>query len=117
MSPTARLLIIGVALVSLLTHLTGSLYIALGLVGLIPAGRYYWSVRTHPFVACPRCKGAAQHRDPLMPWARRECYACLGLPGRRIRFGSRYLTRFGKAAHRESIVKRENARASIKQKR
>ncbi len=117
MSPTARLALVAVAIVSLLTHLTGSLYVALALTALVPAGRYYWSIRTHPFTKCGRCGGAAVHRDPLMPWATRECYRCLGMPGRKIRWGSRTFTAFGKAAHREAVTKRVNARQSIRNKR
>lgn len=116
MSPAA-VLVAAIALVSLLTHLTGSFYLAVALTALVPAGRYYWSVRSHPFTSCPRCKGAAQHRDPLMPWAKRECYACLGLPGRKIRWGSRTFTSFGRTAHREAKTKTKNARAAIRQKR
>ncbi len=116
-SPTARLVLIAVAVVSLLTHLTGSLYIALALAALVPVVRYYWSIRTHPFTACGRCKGAAQHIDPLMPWAKRECYRCLGLPGRKIRWGARTFTAYGRSAHREAGVKRKNAREAIRQKR
>lgn len=104
-------------MVALLTHLTGSLHIALAVVALGLAGRYYYSIRTHPFVSCSRCKGAAQHRDPFMPWSKRECYKCLGLPGRQVRLGTRYLTSYGRTAHREAEAKRKNMREVIKQKR
>ncbi len=117
MSPTTVVLVAGIAVVSFLTHLTGSFPLALLLTALIPAGRYYWSIRTHPFTACRRCGGAAQHRDPLMPWAKRECYACLGLPGRKIRFGSRVFTAYGRSAYREAQAKGKNMRQSIKSKR
>jgi hypothetical protein len=116
-SPTALVLLTGLVVVSLLTHLTGSLYVALALTALIPAGRYYWSIRTHPFTKCRRCGGAATHRDPVMPWAIRECYSCLGLPGRRIRWGARVFTAYGKTAHQEAVRKRRNGRAAIKSKR
>ncbi len=117
MSPTTRYLVIGGVLVALLTHWTGNFYVAVALVALIPAARYWWSIKTHPFVTCRRCAGTASHRDPLMPWAKRECYRCLGSPGKTVRWGSRTFTRYGKSEHRAVQAKRTTAREAIRQKR
>jgi hypothetical protein len=44
------------------------------------------SLRSHPYKACPRCKGRGRSHHPLFPWAYRPCPRCTG--GRVNRVGA-----------------------------